>query len=295
LEYDEQGSYTVTWAYGDGNGNTSEQIQNVIVEDIAPPLPDMAILPDVRGECGAMITTVPTATDNCGGTVTATTNDPLAYDEQGSYTVTWTYGDGNGNTSEQIQTVIVEDIAPPIVIVRDITVELDENGRATIAAEDIDNGSTDNCGIAELSLDTAVFDCPELGDTNVELTVTDLSGNSHSATATVTFTARDDNLDGEADVCSLEASIIPGRGVSPNGDGINDTWTIGNISDFPEALVKIFDRNGREVFSTGDYRNDWGGTQGTGGKLLPVGSYYYVVHLQRPSIQNVTGWLYLNY
>ncbi|HLP65843.1 T9SS type A sorting domain-containing protein, partial [Flavobacterium sp.] len=49
----------------------------------------------------------PTATDNCAGTITATTNDPLTYNTQGTYTVTWSYNDGNGNTSTQQQTVIV--------------------------------------------------------------------------------------------------------------------------------------------------------------------------------------------
>jgi gliding motility-associated-like protein len=213
----------------------------------------------------------------------------------GTNTVTLTVTNSSGDMDSCATTVIVEDIAPPMAIARDITVGLDENGRATIAAEDIDNGSTDNCGIAELSLDTANFDCPELGDTNVELTVTDVSGNSHSATATVTFTAPDSDSDGVADVCGLEASIVPGRGVSPNGDGIHDTWVIENITDYPDALIKVFDRNGREVFGTDGYRNDWGGTGGTGGKLLPVGSYYYIVHLQRPTARNVTGWLYLNY
>ncbi|WP_422079920.1 FG-GAP-like repeat-containing protein [Ulvibacterium sp.] len=296
LSYPEQGTYTITWTYGDGNGNTSTQVQNVVVENsITSATPDIAILPEVRGECSATVTTVPTATDNCGGTVTATTNDPLTYTEQGTFIITWTYGTGNGNTSTQTQTVIVEDLVPPMAIAQDVTVELDENGQAAIAAEDVDNGSTDNCGIADLALDMSIFDCPELGDTVVELTVTDVSGNSSSATATVTFTAPDNNSDGVADTCGSEVSIIPGPAVSPNGDNINDTWVIENITDFPDALVKVFDRNGREVLSTDNYRNDWGGTEGTGGNLLPVGSYYYIVHLRQPTARNVTGWLYLNY
>ncbi|RKN81398.1 FG-GAP-like repeat-containing protein [Ulvibacterium marinum] len=296
LTYPEQGTYTVTWTYDDGNGNTSMQTQTVIAESsIAPPIPDMVALTEVRGECSATVTAVPTATDNCAGTIIGTTDDPLEYDRPGTFTITWAYSTGNGNTSTQTQTVIVEDTIPPIAVAQDITVELDENGQATITTEDIDNGSTDNCGIADLSLDTAIFDCPELGDTNVELTVTDVSGNSSSASATVTFIAPDNDSDGVADVCGPEMSIIPGQGVSPNADGIHDTWVIENITDHPDALIKVFDRNGREVFSTNDYQNDWGGTEGNGSSLLPVGSYYYVVHLQQPIARNITGWLYLNY
>ncbi|WP_282161715.1 FG-GAP-like repeat-containing protein [Ulvibacterium marinum] len=296
LTYPEQGTYTVTWTYDDGNGNTSMQTQTVIAESsIAPPIPDMVALTEVRGECSATVIAVPTATDNCAGTIIGTTDDPLEYDRPGTFTITWAYSTGNGNTSTQTQTVIVEDTIPPIAVAHDITVELDENGQATITTEDIDNGSTDNCGIADLSLDTAIFDCPELGDTNVELTVTDVSGNSSSASATVTFIAPDNDSDGVADVCGPEMSIIPGQGVSPNADGIHDTWVIENITDHPDALIKVFDRNGREVFSTNDYQNDWGGTEGNGSSLLPVGSYYYVVHLQQPIARNITGWLYLNY
>jgi|GEM_PF-6046631 len=296
LEYDRQGTYTVNWTYDDGNGNISSQTQQVIVENSMTGLtPDRAVLPDVRGECEATILWVPTATDSCGGTFTAKTNDPITYNEQGTYTVTWSYDTGNGNIITQQQRVVVEDLTPPTAMAKNISVALDENGQVQLAAEDIDNGSADNCGISDLSLDTMLFDCPELGNTTVELTVTDTNGNSSSATATVTFTAPDNNSDGVADTCGPELKIVPLSGISPNEDGINDTWVIENITDFPQALIKVFDIRGKEVFSTHNYRNDWRGTDKTGSNLLPVGSYYYIIRLQRPQIRNISGWLYINY
>ncbi|WP_299536723.1 FG-GAP-like repeat-containing protein [Ulvibacterium sp.] len=296
LEYSEQGTFIVTWTYDIGNGNTSTQTQNVIVENpVTSVTPNMDVLPEVRGECSVTVSQVPTATSDCGGTVTATTNDPLTYEEQGTYTLIWTYDLGNGNTSTQQQTVIVEDLVPPLAIAQDITVGLDENGQATINAEDINNGSTDNCGIEDLALDVSIFDCPELGDTTVELTVTDVNGNSDTATATVTFTAPDSDSDGVADTCNPALALVPVPAISPNGDNANDTWVIENITSHPEALIKVFNRNGREVFSTQNYQNDWGGTEGTGSNLLPVGSYYYIIHLRQPVNRDLTGWLYLNY
>lgn len=113
LTYTVQGTYTITWTYDDGNGNTATQTQTVIVQDTTPPVPDEYPLPAVQGECSAEITTIPTAIDNCCGTINATTSDPLIYTEQGLYNVTWTYDDGNGNTTTQTQTVIVEDTTPP--------------------------------------------------------------------------------------------------------------------------------------------------------------------------------------
>jgi hypothetical protein len=113
LSYTKQGTYTVTWTYDDGNGNIATQAQTLIVKDTTPPKPNITSLPTVMGECSAEITSVPTATDNCAGIINGTTTDPLSYTEQGTYTVTWTYDDGNGNIATQAQTVIVKDTTPP--------------------------------------------------------------------------------------------------------------------------------------------------------------------------------------
>jgi hypothetical protein len=121
LEYTEQGTYTVTWTYDDGNGNTATQTQKVNVIDVTPPVPDAVSLDDVEGECKAVILTKPTATDNCAGAITGETTDPLSYTEAGTYTVTWTYDDGNGNTATQTQTVKVEDVTPPTIDLSDST------------------------------------------------------------------------------------------------------------------------------------------------------------------------------
>src|SRR5690606_35253135 len=50
----------------------------------------------------------------------------------------------------------------------------------------IDNGSTDSCGIASMTLNQYDFDCSHVGDNTVTLTVTDVNGNTDSATAIVT-------------------------------------------------------------------------------------------------------------
>ena len=111
-EYTVQGSYTIHWTYYDGNGNTSTQLQSVVVEDITAPVPEVATLADATGECSVTVTS-PTATDNCKGAIVGTTADPLTYSVQGSYTIHWTYDDGNGNISIQTQNVKVDDITPP--------------------------------------------------------------------------------------------------------------------------------------------------------------------------------------
>jgi YD repeat-containing protein len=113
LSYTDQGTYIITWTYDDGNGNIATQTQTVVVKDTEAPNPEKDPLPDIGGQCSAEITEFPTATDNTAGTVTGTTTDPLSYTDQGTYIITWTYDDGNGNKTTQTQTVTVADTEAP--------------------------------------------------------------------------------------------------------------------------------------------------------------------------------------
>ncbi|MEA2041605.1 MAG: gliding motility-associated C-terminal domain-containing protein [Bacteroidota bacterium] len=114
-EYSEPGEYSITWIYTDDNGNSSSQNQTIIVTDDEDPVPNISNLPNITANCSTTITTIPTAIDNCSGEVTATTSDPLVYDMQGSYTIAWSYDDGNGNTILQMQAVIIDDMSAPVL------------------------------------------------------------------------------------------------------------------------------------------------------------------------------------
>ncbi|MBW2962683.1 beta strand repeat-containing protein, partial [Mesonia aestuariivivens] len=96
-----QGTTVITWTYEDENGNTSTQTQNVIIDDVSAPVTDQATLTDVTMECEVLASdlTIPTATDNCGGTVTVTNDASFPISTQGTTVITWTYEDENGNTS----------------------------------------------------------------------------------------------------------------------------------------------------------------------------------------------------
>ena len=79
----------------------------------------------------------------------------------------------------------ISDNIPPEARVRDISLELDDQGRASLMAEDIDDGSTDNCGIRNLRIDRTEFSCEDVGENTVVMTVTDVNGNSSLAEAHV--------------------------------------------------------------------------------------------------------------
>jgi len=61
---------------------------------------------------------------------------------------------------------------------------------------------------------------------------------------------------------------------SPNGDGINDYWVIGNLEDYSGFELSIFNEYGELLFQENDYQNDWDGTYK--GRELPVGVYYFL-------------------
>ena len=80
----------------------------------------------------------PTTSDNCSGTVTGTTSDPLSYSTQGSYVINWTFDDGNGNSIVVAQNVIIADVSDPATLVlADVTDECS----ATVSAPT----TSDNC------------------------------------------------------------------------------------------------------------------------------------------------------
>jgi len=86
--------------------------------------------------------------------------------------------------------------------------------------------------------------------------------------------------------------ILIFNGISPNGDGENDTWQIPGIETFPDNEVRIFNRWGNAVFSAKRYSNDtpWNGTWD--GKDLPDGTYYYLIDLGDTS-EKLSGWIQL--
>jgi len=88
---------------------------------------------------------------------------------------------------------------------------------------------------------------------------------------------------------TVEELVDPVGGFSPNGDGVNDFFLIDRISDYPDAIVQIFNRWGNLIYeSAPGYTNPWNGKHN--GKELTVGTYYYVIDLKDDQVKNlITG------
>ncbi|MBC5846200.1 gliding motility-associated C-terminal domain-containing protein, partial [Flavobacterium muglaense] len=87
--------------------------------------------------------------------------------------------------------------------------------------------------------------------------------------------------------------VTAAEAITPNGDGINDTWVINNIENYPNAVVRVFNRWGAEVFFARNYQNNWD-ARNKNNQTLPEGSYYYQINFESTSKANQEGWIYIN-
>jgi len=76
--------------------------------------------------------------------------------------------------------------------------------------------------------------------------------------------------------CALPS---PSEVITPNGDGENDRWTIGNIEQYPDNEVFIFDRWGQRVYHKKEYDNADGWEAKYVGGDLPVSTYYFILEI----------------
>ncbi|MCB9235899.1 MAG: HYR domain-containing protein [Bacteroidia bacterium] len=187
------GANAVTLTVTDNNGNSSSCSANVTVQDNIAPVAlcqNLTLQLDAQGNasitaqdldngssdaCGIATYSISQSTFTCQSVIT-------------NNVVTLTVVDNNGNSSNCTGTVSILDTVPPVAVCQDITIQLDNNGNASITPQDVDGGTNDACGVASLSLGTGqnLFDCSSVGPNTVTLTASDVNGNSSTCTATVT-------------------------------------------------------------------------------------------------------------
>ncbi|MFN7831240.1 MAG: HYR domain-containing protein, partial [Bacteroidota bacterium] len=188
------GANTVTLTVTDVNSNTATCTAVVTVEDTTPPTVSCADI-TISLDGDGMVTIAGAeldngSSDNCPGTLTfSATPSTFTCAQIGAQTVTLTVTDASGNTANCTSTVTVEDNGSPIAVCKNLVVDLDGMGMATVTGSQLDGGSTDGCsGTGTLAFDpgTISYDCDSIGVRIVTLTVTDENGNSSTCTSTVT-------------------------------------------------------------------------------------------------------------
>ncbi|KGL63146.1 immunoglobulin-like domain-containing protein [Polaribacter sp. Hel1_85] len=184
------GDNTVTLIVTDNNNNVSSTTATVtVIDNIAPNTiaQDITVQLDASGNVSITPEDIDNGSfDNCTFTTTIDVSSFDCSNVNVENVVTLTVRDASGNTTSTTANVTVLDSVLPDLITQNINVYLDENGNTSIVPTDIDNGSSDACGIESLVLDITSFDCANLGDNTVTLTVTDVNGNVNSQEAIIT-------------------------------------------------------------------------------------------------------------
>lgn len=174
----------------DASGNASTCTATVNLEENTPPTAvcqDVTVQLDASGSASIVAADVDGGSfDNCG--VASLDVNPSSFDcsNVGANSVILTASDANGNSSTCTAVVTVEENVAPTAVCQDITVQLNASGEVSIAAADVDGGSTDNCSVSNLTVTPNAFNCSNLGTAAVTLTVSDANGNSSTCTANVT-------------------------------------------------------------------------------------------------------------
>ena len=71
------------------------------------------------------------------------------------------------------------------------------------------------------------------------------------------------------------SSLTVANTFTPNGDGVNDKWTVPGLRFYDGARISVFDKDGNRMFYTEIPDQGWDGT--FNGKELPIGSYFWVI------------------
>ena len=84
--------------------------------------------------------------------------------------------------------------------------------------------------------------------------------------------------------------LVPDKFFTPNGDGVNDKWTIKGLERYPETKIFLHDRYGKELaeFKAKDF-DGWDGKYN--GEDMPSTDYWYIIELRETGKRMVGHFL----
>jgi gliding motility-associated-like protein len=213
------------------------------------------------------------------GTTMAAANGAWSYDHtgvvlaEGVYNITATATDAATNTS-------------PLSEI--FTIKIDTTDTDGDLIHDFCDDDDDNDGVLD-DVDNSYLPNPDQADTN------------NNGIGDVQEDCDNDGIlnyyDTDNATCQAQVVMKKKYGISPNGDGVNDTWVIENIALHPNNVVKIYNRSGKLVYQMIGYNNTFNGYSNkvNSNSKLPVGPYYFTIEFNTPGAVPAKGWLYINY
>jgi gliding motility-associated-like protein len=271
------GRTVVTYTGTDLYGNQSTCSFTVTIDDPPPVFTcpvDIVVHTDL---CYAEVWwNDPVVTDNCGTPFLWSSKKPGDIFFPGSTEVFYKATDEAGNVTTCSFRVMVVTSQKPVFIhcPDDLLVKTDEWGNANpVWDTPVVSGA---CGSVQLTTTHEPGQRMPPGKTRVTYTATDQYGAIGACSFTVT-------------VESMEFLLNISQLVTPDNDGVNDTWYIGNIEKFKNNTVTVVDRWGSVVYSGKEYNNEnivWRG-RSLNGTLVPAGTYFYTITVQFGSGQMI--------
>lgn len=267
------GTREVTCTAKDNSGNTTLCNFNVTVTDQTLPVVSNCPGPitlTANANCKANATWTPPVFTDCNNLVVTPSHEPGSEFPIGITLVTYSGSDAAGNITLCTFNVEVKDVIVPVIsgCPTDITVNTtDLSGTMKVDWDPV--VMTDDCG---LSVESASHESGEffpVGTTLVTYTAKDYSENVATCTFNVTVLYENANLEIE-------------RLITPDGNGVNDEWVIGNIDKYKTNKVVIVDRWGSLIYSESGYNNNnkvWNG-QNSNGNAVPTGTYFFTISVQ---------------
>ncbi len=247
------GITTNTFVFTDAAGNTGTCTFTVTVN---PPV--VITFTGIAPLCETdnsftLVSAAPAGGTYSGPGVAGNLFDP-ALTGTGTFTILYTVNNSNGCSATGSTTVTVN--ATPVVTLSNFAQVSISAAPFTLSGGLPTGGIYSGAGISSAIFSPGIAGA---GIHQVTYTYTNASGCSDTATASIEV------ID--------DALLIVYNALTPNGDGVDDAWTIKNIDNYPGNKVQIFNRWGTKVYSATNYKNNW-----TGGDL-PDATYFYILDL----------------
>ncbi|SNT20903.1 gliding motility-associated C-terminal domain-containing protein, partial [Ekhidna lutea] len=230
------------------------------------------------------------------GTLMDNVDGSITYQHDNSETIsdsfTYTIDDDEGATSNVATVTITVNpnntMSNESPLAENDFAELDE-GTSVIINVSINDSDSDGT----LDLNSIRVDSNPVNGTlvvNGDGTISYNHDGSKTTNDSFTYTIND-NEGVTSNVAMVTINIIPVIEVpdafTPNNDGVNDGWIIPNIEEFPDNVVKIFNRWGNEIITIRQYNNTtnvWesqsNGRLQVGSDRVPDGTYFYLIQLE---------------
>jgi len=241
------GETIVSWTAIDMSGNSASVEQKITIFDTTFPIleiPEDIVIEATSLDQNEVNLGEAIVTDN--GEIVSITNDAPEFFSLGETTVTWTAIDSSNNFSSLTQSVsVIDTTAPEISPLEDITLEA-----TSVDANIVNLDNPTASDVQDVTIYIIAPDVFPVGETTVTWTAVDASGNSASATQTVTIvdttspelTMPEDvmisafSLEKQVEIGEAQAHDLAGSALTITNDApdtfpLGDTVVTWNVSD----------------------------------------------------------------